>query len=388
MNDNWIDTELAELRKGDLERSLIEYSGSGGVLEVGGKRIVNFSSNDYLALACDPRVVDAAKQALEQYGAGSGSSRLVTGTFPIHSELEAAIAEHKGYPTALVYGTGYMTNAGVMSVIVGKDDHVFADRLCHASIIDASILSRAKLHRFRHNDPEHLDELLSGSGGGGRSLVVTESVFSMDGDIAPLADIAAVAGKYEAMLMVDEAHATGVLGPGGAGLVRELSLESDVDISMGTLSKALGSFGGYVACSAALRDLLINRSRSFMYSTALPPASAAAALASLKILQDEPGCGAELLKRAECFRQKLKEAGLDTGNSATQIIPVIVGDNQTALDMSRALLADGIIATAIRPPTVPVGKARIRFSVTLAHSESDLAQSADIILRTVGKDLL
>ena len=344
-----------------------------------GREFLNFSCNDYLGLSKHPRVMAAAKQALDEYGAGSTASRLVTGTLPIHEQLERRLADFKGYPAALVFGSGYLANAGVIPSLVSRDDTVFADKLVHASLIDAITLSRAKLVRFRHNDIQHLEELLK-KNPTGRRLVVTESVFSMDGDLAPLPEIAAVASKHDAMLMIDEAHATGVFGPSGSGLIREHQIESSVNVSMGTLSKAMGSYGGFVACSTNMRELFVNRARALIYTTALPPSVIASSIAALDVLQTSPELGAELLKRAESFRKTLKAAGLDTMQSASQIIPVRVGENAKALALAERLRASGILAVAIRPPTVPQGSARLRLSITLDHSDNDLARAAEIII--------
>jgi 8-amino-7-oxononanoate synthase len=352
------------------------------VIRIGDRNCLNFSSNDYLNLSNDPDVKAVANRFLNEFGCGAGASRLVTGTLSCHTKLEERLASLKGYPAALVFGSGYLANLGTIPALVESHDFVFADRLAHASILDGVILSRAKLHRFNHNDASHLEQLLAKAPSSGRRLVVTESVFSMDGDLAPLKDIASVAERYDAMLMVDEAHATGVFGPGGGGLVRELKLESLVNVSMATLSKALGSYGGVVACSATMRESLINLARAFIYSTALPPAAVGAALGALDVMEAKPGLGADLLDRATLFRNQLRSANLNVGSSASQIIPVIVGDSGKALALSQRLRNEGIIAVAIRPPTVPRGTARLRFSVTLAHSNEDLKMAADTVIQS------
>ncbi|HOW98330.1 MAG TPA: 8-amino-7-oxononanoate synthase [Kiritimatiellia bacterium] len=377
--ENWLEDGLAELRAGDLERRLTAFPATGGRITVGGRTLLNLSSNDYLGLACHPRVVEAAVKALHEFGAGATASRLITGTLPLHEELEQRLAALKGYPAALVFGSGYLANAGTIPALVGPDDLVLADRLAHASLLDAAVLSRARLLRFRHNDALHLDELLSAHSAR-RRLVLTESVFSMDGDLAPLPDLAAVAARHEALMLVDEAHATGVFGPGGAGLISEHGLADRVAVSMGTLSKALGSYGGFVACAENLRAWLVNKARAFIYTTAPPPAVLGAALGALMVLSKRPEMGQELLARAAGFRDTLKAAGLDTLNSASQIVPLMVGDNAKALALSRRLKDDGILAVAIRPPTVPPGTARLRFSISLAHQPADLAQAAQTII--------
>jgi len=384
-SETWIPAALCELRKRNLYRRLHAYPGAGGKIEIDGRTYLNFSSNDYLNLARDARVINAAQNALAKYGAGAGASRLVTGTLPVHADLEQTLADWKERACALVFGSGYLTNVGVVPALVGRTDHVFLDRLAHASLVDASELSRARVHRFRHNDTAHLADLLTRhTNDQGRRLIATESVFSMDGDIAPLRALAGLAADHHAMLLVDEAHATGVFGPTGTGLVCAAGLGSEVTVSMGTLSKALGSCGGFVAGSEQLRDWLVNRSRAFIYTTGLPPASAAAALCAVRLLRDGAVNGAELLSRAEGFRHALRAAGFDTGTSRSQIIPIIVGTAERALLFAETLKDQGIIAVAIRPPTVPEGTARIRLSVTLAHTQQDLDRAVDIIIRSGG----
>ncbi|MBP7831190.1 MAG: 8-amino-7-oxononanoate synthase [Kiritimatiellae bacterium] len=374
-----MDDALTELRSAHLDRHLTPYPATGGRVTVDGRPLLNFSSNDYLGLARHPRVVESAAKALHEYGAGATASRLVTGTLPLHEELERRLAEFKGYPAALVFGSGYLTNAGTIPALVGPDDLVLADRLAHASLLDAAVLSRARLLRFRHNDATHLDELLSGHPAR-RRLVLTESVFSMDGDRAPLPDLAAAAARHNVLMLVDEAHATGVYGPGGAGLISEYGLANRIEVSMGTLSKALGGYGGFVACGEDLRAWLVNKARAFIYTTAPPPAVLGAALGALLVLSKRPDMGRELLARAAGFRATLQAAGLDTLNSASQIVPVKVGDNAKALSLSRRLKNDGILAVAIRPPTVPPGTARLRFSISLAHEPADLEEAAHKIV--------
>jgi 8-amino-7-oxononanoate synthase len=375
----WIEEQLAQLRAEHAERRTRVYPSAGGKIVLDGREFLNFSCNDYLGLSKHPRVIAAAKKTLDEYGAGATASRLVTGTLPVHEELEQRLASFKGYPAALVLGSGFLTNAGVIPSLVGREDTVFADKLVHASVIDAITLSRATLARFRHNDVQHLEELLN-KNAAGRRLVVTESVFSMDGDLAPLPEIAAAASRCGAMLMIDEAHATGVFGPSGSGLIRKHRLESSVNVSMGTLSKAMGSYGGFVACSSPMRELFVNRARALIYTTALPPSVVASSVAALEVLQAAPEIGLELLRRAESFRKALKQAGLDTLQSASQIIPIIVGENAKALALAERLRASGILAVAIRPPTVPQGSARLRLSITLDHTESDLARAAELII--------
>lgn len=382
--DDWMTAGLADLDARHLRRRLAVRSGAGGFIEARGRRLMNLASNDYLALASHPHVVAEARRALEAYGAGATASQLVCGRLPCHEELDRRLAALKRCPAALTFTSGYAANTGIVPALCGRGDHVFADRRAHASLLDGVRLSGARLHRFRHNDAGHLDSLLRGAPAKGRRLVVTESVFSMDGDLAPLADFADLAGVHGAMLLADEAHATGVFGPGGAGRVVELGLQSRIAVSMGTLSKALGSVGGFVAGSESLRDWLANRARSFIYSTGLPPAAAGAALGALDVLEREPGLGAGLLARAAAFRAMLRAAGLEVGSGASPVIPIHAGTPERALDLAARLEAAGILAIAIRPPTVPAGTARLRLSVTLAHAPEDLASAAEAIVAAAG----
>lgn len=384
MNDDWMSAELAELDAVRLRRRLTVRSGAGGFVEAGGRRLMNLASNDYLALASHPHVVAEARRALEAYGAGATASQLVCGRLPCHEELDRRLAALKQCPAALTFASGYAANAGIVPALCGREDSVFADRLAHASLLDGIRLSGASLHRFRHNDAGHLESLLRGAPAKGRRLIVTESVFSMDGDFAPLADLAALAGAHGAMLLADEAHATGVFGPGGAGRVVELGLQTRVTVSMGTLSKALGSAGGFAAGSESLCDWLANRARSFVYSTGLPPSTAGAALGALDVLRREPGLGAGLRSRAAAFRAALRAGGLEVGEGDSPIVPIHAGTAERALDLAARLEAAGILAIAIRPPTVPPGTARLRLSVTLAHSPADLAFAAGAILAAAG----
>jgi 8-amino-7-oxononanoate synthase len=379
-HEAWISERLYDLSKSHLDRHLQVYPEAGGKIRIGDRTYLNFSSNDYLNLARHPDVVAKAAEALRAVGCGATASRLVTGTLAWHDELEQELARYKGYPCTLLFGSGFLANVGTIPALMGKNDHIFADKLVHASILDAVTLSRAKLHRFRHNDVEHLEQLLKKNATSGRKLVVTESVFSMDGDIAPLHDIAHMAQRHGAMVMVDEAHATGVFGPKGSGLVREWGLEPLVNIALGTLSKAFGGYGGFVTCSKSVRAFLINHARSFIYSTALPPPVVAAALGALQVIEGSSDIGARLVNNAAAFRNHLEEGGLNTGNSASQIIPIMVGENSKTLAISSRLREQGVISVAIRPPTVPQGSARIRLSVTLAHTEEDLERAAEIII--------
>jgi 8-amino-7-oxononanoate synthase len=384
MREDWIQPILDETRSRGLERTARVYPEAGGKIRIDGREVLNFSSNDYLDLGRHRHVMDCAREALDAYGIGSTASRLVSGTLPIHEELEERLAKEKGYESALVFGSGYMANAGTIPVLAGRDDLIFADKLVHASMIDACRLSGAKLVRFAHNDAGALEKRLEQSPAAGRRrLILTESVFSMDGDLAPLKQMAALAEEHGAMLMVDEAHACGTFGPNGAGLIREHGLEHSVTVSMGTMSKALAGYGGFVACSKALRNLMINSARAFIYTTAPPPAVIGAALGSLDVLDASPNLGNILQANTAYFRTLLHEAGLDTLQSQSQIVPIVIGDNEKAVGVSRRLREQGILAAAIRPPTVPAGSARLRLSVTLAHLVDDLERAARLIIHAV-----
>ncbi len=384
MREDWIQPILDEAKSKGLERTARVYPEAGGKFKIDNQEVLNFSSNDYLDIAHHRHVMDCSREALDKYGIGSSSSRLVTGTLPLHEELEARIAVEKGYESALLFGSGYMANAGTIPVLAGRDDIIFADKLVHASMIDASKLAGAKLVRFAHNDFEALEKRLEQfPANGNRRLIITESVFSMDGDIAPLKEIAALAEKHGTMLMVDEAHATGTFGPLGAGLIREHGLEKSVTVSMGTMSKAMAGYGGFVACSSALRNLLVSTSRAFIYTTAPPPAVLGAAMGALDVFESSPRLGNILQANADYFRSLLHEAGLDTMQSQSQIIPIVIGDNEKAAAISAKLREDGIIAAAIRPPTVPAGSARLRLSITLAHHVDDLEHAAAAIIKAV-----
>lgn len=380
--ESWIAGELARLDRDGLLRRIRPHP-RGGAAAAPGIRL-NLSSNDYLDLAGRPEVVESACRAAREGGAGSGASRLLSGTLPCHLELESALARLEDAEQALVFGSGYAANVGAVSALVSRGDWVIADRLAHASLIDGARLSGAVLRRFRHNDPGHLDELLRRARGEARRiLVVTESVFSMDGDLAPLDAIAGAALERGAMLLVDEAHATGLFGPGGSGRVRELGLQGRITLRVGTLSKALGSFGGFVAGSKQACDWLANRARSFVYSTALPPSAAGAALGALRALESDPGAGARLLEKAGRFRRRLRELGLSTLDSASPIVPIPAGSRDAAIRAARLLFDQGIRVAAVRPPTVPPGGERLRASVSLAHADEALEEAAGAIAKAL-----
>ncbi len=373
MTISHLQRDLQGLENLGTYRSLKTVSSpQGREITLEGKRVLNFSSNDYLGLADDARIKKAALEAIEKYGLGAGASRLICGNMSPHEGLEADLARFKNTESALVYSSGYIANTGIISALMDRHSVVISDRLNHASIIDGVILSRAQLVRYPHADIGALQEILKNYSATKRKLIVTDTVFSMDGDRAPLKDIVDLAGRYEAMIMVDEAHAFGVLGVHGSGLVEELGLEGKVDVQMGTLSKAAGCFGAYVCGTRILREYLINKSRSFIYTTAMPPALAQAARIALQIIRQESQRRRKLQENSDYLRAKLQAMGFDWMNSSTPIIPILVKDSRQAVAMSKRLLERDIFVQAIRPPTVPMGTARLRLTVTATHTQDDL----------------
>lgn len=340
-----------------------------GRISFGGPELSDFSSNDYLGLSSHPKLIEAAQEALATYGAGSSASRLLSGSLDIHHRLESAVAAFKNKESALVFNSGYQANLGILSALYSSGDVIFSDKLNHASITDGIVLSGAKLVRFAHNDPGHLELLLKKERSKfKRALIITETIFSMDGDRAPLHDLVGLKERYNCSMMVDEAHATGIYGAHGSGVVEEEGLSHKIDLIMGTFSKGLGSFGAYCASSKEITDYLINMCRSFIYSTSLPPATIAANLASLAIVKEEPHRRQRLLELAHYFRLRLISMGFDVRGSS-HIIPVITGENVRTQELARALQARGYWVLPIRPPTVPVGQARLRFSLTYHHNK-------------------
>lgn len=374
--------ELHQLRDQGLLRELHTMPATGGCFDHGGRRWLNFSSNDYLNLANDPAVLEGARAAIDRWGTGSTASRLMTGHLELHEELEERLAAFLGTGTCLLFGSGFLANVGTLTALAGPEDLILADKLNHASLIDGMRLSSARWLRYRHNDPDHLRRLMETNPTDGRRIVVTDSVFSMDGDIAPLEAITAVAREFGGLVVVDEAHAIGVQGSGGRGCCHDLPDELRPDVILGTFSKSLASYGGFVACRGELRDLFINRARTFIYSTALPPASVGAAMAALGDLEGSPGKPILLRERATEFGRMLVERGLPLHCGESQILALMVGDNGESVALSAALRDAGLLATAVRPPTVPKGSARLRLSVTLAHEPAVLESAADLIATT------
>jgi 8-amino-7-oxononanoate synthase len=368
---DWIDAELSELAQDGLRRSLRTRAGvQGATITLDGRELINFGSNDYLGLAADGRLVAAARNALDSDGWGSGASPLICGRSAAHARLEKALAEFEGSQAALLFPSGFAANAGTLAAVVGRDDVVFSDASNHASLIDGCRLSRATIRVYRHGDYEHLRMLLEQSRSARRRLIVTDSVFSMDGDLARLDQLATLRDEFHCMLMVDEAHATGVFGKSGRGVAEHFGVEQQVDIKVGTLSKALGGAGGFVCGSQALIDWLLNRARPYVYSTAQPPAVSAAALAALCIVQSEPQRRFELLQRAADLRAQLAAQGWRQGTSASQIIPIYVDDAHRVMELSARLADQGFFVPGIRPPTVPPGQSLLRVSLCHGHDKA------------------
>ena len=345
------------------------------------KEFLMMASNNYLGLTFDPRVIEGAVKGAQQYGTGSGGSRLVSGTFPLFRELENALAKFKNTEKALVFNTGYMANVGTISAIADKNTIIFSDALNHASIIDGCRLSKASIKAYSHCDVEELKFLLKQADHGTRKLIVTDGVFSMDGDIAPLDKLYELSREYNAMLMVDDAHATGTIG-NGHGTAAYFGLEREIDIQLGTLSKSLGSVGGYVAANSTIVDYLVNTSRSFIFSTALSPSDIGAALSALHIIDSDPSVLERLQDNVGYMSDRLHSMGIYATDD-TPIFPILIGKNEDTLAVSNYLYEAGIIGTAIRPPTVPVGESRIRLTVTAAHSKAQIDYVCDTLYKAI-----
>ena len=343
------------------------------------KEYLMMASNNYLGLTFDTRVIDGALKGTKQYGTGSGGSRLVSGTFPLFTELEKELAKFKNTEKALVFNTGYMANVGTISAIADKNTIIFSDALNHASIIDGCRLSRGSVKAYSHCDVDELKYLLKQVDCNARKLIVTDGVFSMDGDIAPLDKLYELSRDYNALLMVDDAHATGTIG-NGHGTAAYFNLEKEIDIQLGTLSKSLGSVGGYVAANSTIIDYLVNTSRSFIFSTALSPADIGAALAALQVLETDASVLGRLQENVNYMTDQLISMGIDATNE-TPIFPILIGRNEDTLAVSDYLYENGIIGTAIRPPTVPIGESRIRLTVTAAHNREQI----DYVCHTLHK---
>ena len=372
---------LDELNAAGLNRRMRMVSGPQGPRVVlDGRPVLLLCSNNYLGLADHPRVREAAADAAMRWGVGAGASRLVSGNMTLHRRLEERLATFAGTAAAVVFGSGYLANLGVIPALARRDEVVFSDALNHASIIDGCRLAGAETFVYRHADVEHLEWGLRQADGRG-ALIVTESVFSMDGDIAPLAQIAELARHHNVRLMVDEAHALGVLGPGGRGAVAGAGLEGEVDVMVGTLGKSLGSYGAYAACDQVTARYLVNSARSLIFATAPPPVAVAAAMAALELLEEQPRRVERLRDNSDALRDELARQGFDVAGSCTQIVPLIVGAPELALRITEAALDEAVFAQAIRPPTVPEGTSRLRLSVMASHTREELRAAARVLGR-------
>jgi len=365
--------ELAELQAKGLFRklrTLSHYRGTRADWE--GKELILFCGNDYLGLSRHPRVIQAAHLALEKYGVGAGAARLISGTSDLHTQLEEELARFKGKERALVFGSGYLTNLGILSALAGEKDLIVMDKLCHASIIDGARLSGATLRFFPHKNYSRCDEILRNNDRFGKKILVSDSVFSMDGDLADLTELVWLKKKHDALLVIDDAHGIGVFGEMGQGVV-DGGVKDEVDAIVGTLSKSLGVFGGFAAASAPLVETLINLSRTFIFATAPPPVLLAASLESLRLIQEDPSLREQLWQNVERVQRFLTGKGFKL-QTLSPIFPILIGDENEAVRVSEALLDRGILIPAIRYPTVPRGKARLRLTVSAAHTEEDLTQ--------------
>jgi 8-amino-7-oxononanoate synthase len=367
---------LDELESEGLRRRLRVVDGpQGPEVMLDGRPVLLLCSNNYLGLADHPQLRRAAADAALALGTSSGASRLISGSMSIHAELEAKLAEFEGTEAALLFGSGYLANTGAIAALAGKGDVVFSDELNHASLIDGCRLARAETFIYRHRDTEHLEWGLRHAGGR-PALIVTDGVFSMDGDIAPLGELATLAQRHDCRLMVDEAHATGCLGPDGRGSVAAAALTDEIDLIVGTLGKALGGYGAYVCGSQEMTDFLVNTARPFIFSTAPPPPAVAAASAALDLLAESPKRVERLQANAAALREGLRSEGLDPIGSDTQIVPLVIGEADDAMALCERLLEEGIFAQAIRPPTVPAGTCRLRLTVMATHRVADLRHAA------------
>jgi glycine C-acetyltransferase len=382
----YLANELQQLEQKGLRTRLRVLEGEQlPVAEFDGRRVINLSSNNYLGLCTHPRLRQAALAATQQLGVGSGAVRTISGTMAIHMELEEHIARFKHTEASVVFQSGFTANSGTVGAIMGRNDFIVSDELNHASIIDGARLSRATIKVFPHKDCNAAEAILKElAAQPGRKLLITDGVFSMDGDIAPLPDLVALAEKHGAVMMVDDAHASGVLGKNGRGTVDHFGLHGRVDVQVGTLSKAIGALGGYVAGVSDLIEFLHLRGRPFLFSTSHPPGVAAACLEAFRVLEEEPERIAKLWSNTRLFKQGLTKLGFDTGSSETPITPIMIGDGRRTMEFSRALFEAGLFATGIAYPTVAEGKARLRTIVTATHTEAELCEALAILDR-VGK---
>ena len=384
---DFLQERLESLKEADLYRTLRHIQGpQSATTVIDGRAVLQLSSNNYLGLANHPRLKAAAKEAIERYGAGAGASRLVCGNLELNGLLEDKVARLKKKESALIFSTGYMANIGVISTLMGEGDVIFSDELNHASIIDGCRMSEAKIRVYPHRDIHALENMLMKSRNYNHRLIVSDGIFSMDGDIVPLPEIVDLAERYECMVMIDDAHATGVLGDQGGGTGEHFALQDRVDISMGTFGKALGGFGAFVAGSHRLREFLINRVRPFIFTTGLPPAVIASGIAALELLEEEPEIRVRLWENVRFFREGIKQLGFDTLKSETPIFPLLVGDASLTMRMGEMLLEEGVFVQGIRPPAVPQGSSRLRITIMATHTNRELVFALGA-LEKVGKKL-
>lgn len=371
--------EIEKLKRKGLYRALkIIESASESKVKIGGRDFLLFSSNNYLGLANHPKLKEAAKEAIDRYGVGAGASRLISGSMFLHQKLEREIADFKKTEDAIVFTSGYMANVGTIPALTDKDDVIIIDKLCHASIIDGCQLSKARLQVYPHNDINALERILKKNSNKSKKLIITEGVFSMEGSIPPLSQILALAKKYEALILLDDAHATGVLGDEGRGTCEYFNAYHSSIIQMGTFSKALGSLGGFIAGNKDLIDYLRNKARSFIYSTALPPAAIATSIAAIKIIRNNPKIRKKLWHNVNYLKEKLSKLGYNILNTPSQIIPIIIGDNERVLKISKILYEKGVFISAIRTPTVPKKTERLRLTVMSSHQREDLDYTIEV----------
>ncbi len=384
---NWVTKELQNLRDQGLYNNIRTIgSAQGAWLVVDGRRVLNFCSNNYLGLADDPRLCTASKSAIDTFGAGPAAVRSIAGTLTLHRELEERLAKFKGVEATIAFQSGFTSNLGTIPALVGKEDVIFSDELNHASIIDGARLSGARIVRYAHSDVRALEDTIKKESGYRRALVVTDGVFSMDGDIAPLPGIAEVAERHDFMLMVDDAHGEGVLGRGGRGIVDHFGMHGRVDVEIGTLSKAFGVVGGYVAGKKEVVEWLNQRGRPFLFSSATTAADTAACLAAVDILEASTELVDRLWDNARYFKTEMKRLGFDTGKSETPITPVMLNDEVLTRKFSARLFENGVFAMAITYPTVPKGRARIRVMISAAHARQDLDRGIETFAQ-VGREL-
>jgi len=376
--------ELRSLKEKNLYRHLrILDDPKGTHASFEGKESLLFCGNDYLGLSRHPRVIRAAQRALQLYGVGAGASRLISGTSKAHVVLEKKLAKIKGKESALVFGSGFLANLGILTAFAGEQDVILMDKLCHASLVDGARLSKAELRVFPHKNYKKCEELLRSSQGARRRILVTETVFSMDGDLADLEELVRLKKKYGALLIVDDAHGTGVLGAHGRGATEEGNFSKKIDLIMGTLSKALGGLGGFVAANKVMTDTLVNFARPFIFATALPPVLCEAAREALCVIEEEPSLRKRLWDNIRQVHRGLLELGLSVGKPESAILPVMVGDEGKAMEVFEKLLGQGIFIPAVRYPTVPKGKARLRVTISAAHTRQDIAKLTAAFTKTM-----